>query len=506
MPYVPKQYDSAKKFMLQYSDFGNIVDTMDKARCAAYALYDDFYHNRPETFQVTRRGSTDTEIYVPSSKKIVNGTARYLASQPEAKVQGGNATAVKALLDELWIREEVAKKFSRGKKDMLTWGDYLWYITADQSKPERTRISINTIHPSAYFPIEDPENGNRVIGCYLVDLVPDPRDRHNRDKKVARRQAYYKRPEGIVSECRTFEIGKWDDRTLPPEDIKPVSIVSAPKVLDGIKTIPVYHIPISAPTGSSFGVSLLSGIEYLINAINQSMTYEDLTLVLQGLGVYVTTAGPPKDPITGKPMKYKLHPGAVIEMSANDSFDRVTGVSSVAPMQDHIKSLDAWALDGVGLPDIATGNVDVAVAESGIALAFKMAPILAENQDRELEVKGKFDQLLFDLAHYWFPTYEGIQPGDGLKIELGFGDPMPVNRSDVVEEVVALDTAGLILLEETRERLEKLGYENKPGIVDKLLAQAKKRTEAANPDPYAGESQGGGDAFDELGSHVTSGA
>lgn len=515
MPYVPKQYDSSRKFLLQYTDLGNIADPMDKARCQAYALYEDFYRNRPDTFEVTLRGSSDTEIYVPSSKIIINGTARYLAVEPELNIKGGNAAAVQALFDEIWAREEVVKKLTRSKKDMLSWGDYVWYITADPSKPDRKRISLNVIHPSAYFPIEDPENGNRVIGCYLVDLIRDPREPKNRDKVVARRQAYYRpdhptmgNPAGVVSECRTFELGKWDDRYLPPEDLKPISTVTPPQVLNGITSLPVYHIPIDPPTGSSFGTSILAGIEYVINAVNQSMTYEDLTLVLQGLGVYVTTAGPPRDPVTNKPMKYKLHPGNVIEMSQGDEFERVTGVSSVSPFQDHIGSLRDWAMQGAGLPDIAAGEVDVSVAESGIALAFKMGPILAENQDRQLEIKGKWDQMLYDLTRQWFPRYEGIQPGNDLKVEMVFGDPMPLNREATVTELTTLEGQDLILVDEVRKKLEKLGYEYSPNVVEKLLEQMQKKNAALNPDPYQSESDSGSEALSDLeslGSSVSSG-
>lgn len=173
--YVPKQYDSAKLFTKAYYDLGNIADGMDQMRCGSYALYDDFYHNRPETFEVTLRGSSDTEIYIPSSKKIVRSTARFLAPDPEVKITGGASEAVKALLDDIWKREEIDRKFVRSKRELLVQGDFIWYITADRTKRDRKKISLNAIHPSSYFPITDPNNANRVVGCHLVDIVPDPR-------------------------------------------------------------------------------------------------------------------------------------------------------------------------------------------------------------------------------------------------------------------------------------------------------------------------------------------
>lgn len=67
-----------------------------------------------------------------------------------------------------------------------------------------------------------------------------------------------------------------------------------------------------------------------------------------------------------------------------------------------------WATTGIGLPDMASGKVDVSVAQSGIALAWKMGPIIAENQDKQLGILGKWNQMGYDLVNMWFPAFEEL--------------------------------------------------------------------------------------------------
>lgn len=306
---------------------------------------------------------------------------------------------------------------------------------------------------------------------------------------VARRQTYRYENGGISSELRTFELGGWDDRNLASDEIKPATVIMTKKMLPaGITTIPVYLVPNNMPDGSTWGLSQIAGIEYLINALNQSITYEDLSLVLQGLGVYVTSAQPPEGP-DGKPGPYKLHPGNVVEIGAQDTFTRVTGVASVTPFQDHLKFMDAYAQAGLGLPDIAVGTVDVATAESGIALALKMAPILAENEDKQLTFGGKWDQIGYDLIQDWLPTFEGIDSPETVW-ESTFGDPMPVDRVAKYEELIQLRTANLLLIDEARDEMIKLGYEKPSDITAQLIQEAKDLATAAAGDLYAGELGG----------------
>lgn len=474
MPYIPRQYDSAKLFIKKYTDISNVVEPNDKVRVQAYNLYEDFYYNRPETFQVTLRGTSDTEIYLPSTKKIINSTARFLAVDQGYTIVGDSG--LQKFFDDLYSREEIPKRQVRSKRSMLTRGDQMWLITADDRKKPKDRLSLNTIHPSTYFPIEDPDNPMRVIGCHIVDLVKDPRERDPKTtKKIARRQTYRKENGRLTFEVIGFEVGCWDDRYLDKDKLKPVwDYRSKIELPPQITQIPVYHIPNDEPDGSTWGMSQVSGIEYLVNAMNQSITYEDLSLVLQGLGVYVTTAPPPTDPNTKRPTRYKLHPGNVVEIGEGDTFQRVTGVASVAPFQEHLKLMNDWAT--IGLPDMATGEVDVQTAESGIARLLKMGPIIAENEDKQLAIESKWNQLAYDIINQWIPAF--IQPsGFSGTYKTTFGDPMPVDRTAFVQERIDLWTIDAITTEQLIEDLESIGY--KKVEAQRLYEQMAKKADMA---------------------------
>jgi hypothetical protein len=484
MPYMPRQYMSAEKFLTTQSAI-NIVNSDDQARIKSYEFYDDAYHNRPQTFKVVLRGDDESsEIYIPSAKRIVDATARFLAVNFNFVVDPDNAVtdqntydAVNSAFKNLFKRENLYSKFITQKKYGLSRGDHLWHVTADDTKPQGSRISINTLYPGSWFPIEDPLEPKRTIGVHIVDLVQDPREKDAK-KSVARRQTYKKTQDSkgnwttpIKSSLSLWEVGAWDDRNLAADELKLVQWLKPEFNLPpSITAIPIYHFANNTPEGSTYGMSQLSGIETIINGINQSITDEDLTLVMQGLGVYVSSAGPPVN-TDGTPGEYRLGPRDVVEINEGQDFRRVTGVSSISPYQDHMKFMLEQAQTAIGIPDMATGTIDVAVAQSGIALALKMGPILAENADKEMNILSTWDQFLYDLANGWFPQYEKV-PSKGVSVVSVVDDAMPVNREAVVQELMLLFTSGVITIEMVQEELSKLGYKFSAGDAQKALDQA----------------------------------
>lgn len=106
---------------------------------------------------------------------MVDSTARYLAVDFNCQITGNDAAEV--LMSKIFEREEISKIFVKGKRSYLTRGDQVWYITADDRKPKGERISLQTIHPSSIFKIEDPEKPTRVLGYHIVDVIQDPREK-----------------------------------------------------------------------------------------------------------------------------------------------------------------------------------------------------------------------------------------------------------------------------------------------------------------------------------------
>jgi hypothetical protein len=491
------QYDSIRPFFLG-ADPNLAANSDDADRIQAYNAYEDIYWNRPETFKLVQRGDDDQPLYLPSARKIIEATNRFLAVGWNFVVgsKTGTAaeqTATREFLDQLFKREKVYTKFKAQKRYGLIRGDAIWHIIADATKPEGRRLTIQEVQPHNYFPIFDEQEPDDLIGVHLVNIVPDPKDKK---KSVARRQTYRKFPAAngtniVTSELGLFEIGKWDDRFLDPGDLNRVAMIKKEFTLPGIQQIPVYHIP-NYHNGSAvnFGSSEIRGVEAVMGAINQSISDEQLTLVMQGLGVYATNAGPAVDD-EGNETEYEIGPARVLEYPADGKFDRISGVTSVAPMIDHMKYMEEGAMTGVGVPDIAAGKVDVSIAESGISLRFQLSPILAKNAEKEQDMLGTYDQMIFDICQYWLPQFEAFRDAMECSVAFEVGDPMPVNREAEIDEILKLFTPAspgvpaLITLEMAVEKLKMLGYEYPDDALEVLRGDAEKAASLSTPDDPA---------------------
>lgn len=457
MPIDPRQYDSAIDFIANEAEFskaiGNMANLDDKLRLKVYELYEDMYNNRPEHMRVTLRGEEDdsVEIYMPSAKKVIEAINRYLCVGWDYWIDPNVGSKsdqedIDAAIQNIFKKQQFYRKFNQMKRYMLMKGDACFYILGkDWERPGR-RITIEELKPEHYFPIEDLVTGE-LMGCHIVDIIRNPRSTPNTKRYapeyVTRRQTYRKEvddnlvPTGrVTSELTLWEIGRWDDR-IPWLELSWVDTITSEFYLpEQITELPVYHFANNPPPTSTFGMSELAGVESLITAINQAMSDEDLTLITQGLGVYWTDASAPKGP-NGETAEWEIGPGSVVEIGAGGKFGRVTGVSSVTPYLEHILALDESLQQALGVPDIAIGMVDVATAESGIALNFKMGPLLAKNAEKELFIIDVADRLLEDLVCCWLPAYEELAV-DGISISSVVKNPTPKNDSQLLQDLLGI--------------------------------------------------------------------
>lgn len=470
--------------------FVNTKQTEDFQRVQAYWTYDEIFDNLPEAFDEILREDEDLKgrRYIPYARAVLEGTNRYLGqdltvtyeipagSPANPESQAELAAWVKALFD----REKFVVKFAEAKRTMLRRGDAFLQISADTSKPEGTRLRITLLDGAQYFPIFMGSDRERVAGCYIVTIHDSP----DGQTHIAQRERYQRvlTPEeqaaipgsvigGVYYQMEFFEQAKWDDRfPLTSADLSKVAppnwivwsewhkLAFAGFMLPKeITAVPVYHF--QNTNSGPFGFSLLQGLETVLAGITQAMSDEDMTIALTGIGVYWTDSGQPRDE-EGNVTPWAVGPGTIMELGAGKKFGRVDGVSSVDPIQDHVEALKGAALESSGTPDIAVGKVDVQVAESGVALAIKMAPVIAANREREDGMSVVLTQFLFDLLNGWAPAYEKRQPVEGsFNVSVSFGDPMPVDRAAVIQEVVALIDAGIIDAQFAQEYLaDKLGF------------------------------------------------
>ncbi len=481
MPYNQKQYAAAEGFTTSADD--NIFDIEDKQRVSVYDLYEDIYINAVTALRVNLRGDDQTPLLVPSGNKIVETTSRFLAKNPEFLVEAfgdaGTQEVLRTWWDDFWSRERISTKLANTKRWGLIRGDAILYVYSRPEKVAGKRICVAEVDPRQVFEIESPEDPMDITGIHLVEQIQDSREPDKPQKKVVQRRTFRRlfgddgEPYGITSELRFFEVGKWDDRSVKArEKLEEISddaafadrVEEEEQLPDAITSLPLYKWSTRKMQNTTWGISILAGLETLLYGLNQGLSDEDATLVFQGLGMYVTNAPPPLDPNTQQVTDWNIGPKQIIEIGQDQRFDRVTGVSDVSPMQAHMDYIsDKGIAEGRGIPQVAAGRVDGSIAESGIALQIEMAPLIASNAELELEILTSYDQLFHDITTMWLPAYEEESFGNidvmaEMSVVCVFEDPMPVNRDARVQEIVLLDSSNLILKTMTIAELRELGY------------------------------------------------
>lgn len=469
-----------------------IPDVLDQQRIASYQVYEQIYWNVPATFKLVYRGQEDKPIYVPSARTIIEATNRYIAPDfgftvtPRADVAATMppetiAQAQEAFAD-LFTRERFFSKFSGNKRYGLIRGDWAWHIVGDPLKPEGSRISIYPLDPGSYFPIYHPDDLDRILGCHIVDTFQDA-DENTLVKRLTYRKS--EMPGGpITVEEAVFSLDDWEGPTA-----KPVQILRPIAIVPGITTIPVYHIKNFEEPANPFGSSELRGVERLLGAINQSVSDEELSLSLDGIGLYATDAPAPTND-DGEAVDWILGPGRVVEIPQGHKFERVSGVSSVAPYQDHLSYLERKLFNATGVSDAAMGIVDVSVAQSGISLQLQFQPMVAKTNEKDQEILSVHAQMFHDFATQWMPTYEGLS-FEGLRITPRVGGKIPIDRVAKFTELNDMMDKGVISASYYRLEASKLGYVFPENIAEEIAEeQASKAAAEAAADPFLTRAAG----------------
>jgi hypothetical protein len=423
---IKTPYDSAKR-LINSANLPTWMNDYDALRVSTYELYDDIYWAEPDTFKLQQRGSNDNSIYIPSGRIICNTMNRYAGKNFSAIMDPAFGTAAQQvaalqLVKDLFTREKFLTKYKTNKLYGTIRGDWFLYIQANSLKPQGSRLRVTWLHPSMVFPIHPANDVETTLGVDIVQRVVQG------DDNVIKRTRYLKatHPDHpaypsddpltpISYQADTLAEEDWED----PEKQEILSADVPVVLLPGITALPVYHFKNNEEPNNPFGVSEMRGIERLFAAVNQAISDEELALALDGLGMYKSDKGQPKD-AAGNPTAWILGPGRVVH---DDTFDRITGVSSVTPMLEHIQYIEDRMHEINGASDVARGKVDVSVAESGIALALRMAPILDAAADKDTLIQDTMDQFLFDLRA-WFKTYEQTDM-EAVRIVSKFGEKMP---------------------------------------------------------------------------------
>jgi hypothetical protein len=150
-----------------------------------------------------------------------------------------------------------------------------------------------------------------------------------------------------------------------------------------------------------------------------------MALALEGLGVYATSSGPPKD-ADGNATSWLIAPGQVMELdNPQATFRRVEGINSVKPYTDHFEFLVSSMYEASAT--FRGSTIDAKVAESGIALAIRFMPTMAKLEQRDEAGVGKVEQMMFDWRQ-WHMEYENESLPKEIVVTLG--DKLPENKQD----------------------------------------------------------------------------
>lgn len=471
------------------------LNEYEAQRIASYNLYWDLYSNSPLTYNALLRGTDEKPVLIPTAKRIINTLSRYVGKgwgytvDPIAGTPAERQAAIEAF-DVLFKRERILSVFSAGKKAFLAKGDWVWFLSADPEKAPGTRISLQSIDPSVYFPITAEEDPTKIVGQMMVEqfLAQDGKTvlikRQRWLKYTHPEHSNYEQipgdvPFDIVYDSITLKQENWDN-----EKAETIAILAPLEVVEGINRLPMYHIKNNEQNDNPYGVSDLSGLETIVADINQTVSDNDLALAMAGLGMYVTDSGAPIDEETGEVEDWILGPNRVVEIGDGKKFTRVNGVTNLAESILHLEVLKESAYGTNGITNIALGAQGANIQESGVALALRMSPLFDTADEKDLSINDVMSQLFWDLK-MWFRVYEQIELGEAIiRSSVTGGERLPFDRASRFAELQTLLASGIVDIEYVQNQMvTEFNYTFPDGFLARV--QAANQAAQAASDPYA---------------------
>lgn len=483
------------------------VPEADKVRIQAYQKYEEIYWSSEEGYLEVMRGDNENAIFMPTARTLINAVDRYTApdfgwtiTAPGAEATdtaaSGPVQIAQLAFEALFTREQFLSKFASNKLKGLYRGDWLWHIIADDTKALGRRIKIMAVDPGAYFPVTEAmikEGGDdeKIVRVHLAEPIT-----MNNQEYVSRMTYERVLDEdgnqiGLTRMHAIYKPDEWSGTAAGPV----ATILPLEELPDEIPAIPVYHLKNIDPT-APFGSSELRGLESTLLGINQTISDEDLTLALEGIGVYATDSGAPRDE-QGNPVDWIMGPGRFLINSGN--LRRINGATNISAYGDHYTRMYDAVRGALGASDAALGKVDSAIAESGIALALQFAPMLAHTKAKDQHILDVHGQMFHDLC-YWLTVYEELpllMSGEGgeltpaVMVQPTIGNKIPINRKQVLDEVITMRmaTPALVSMATAIRLLREAGFdleENEFELVmkenEELLANFGGEQDDANAD------------------------
>lgn len=451
------------------------VPEEDRERLAAYLKYDELYWNDPTQFSL-RVLEGEEPLYIPNARTIIDTTAHYVLKGLNIKVPNPDQNAAMVVaLNAFLDRELFYSRFHTAKHRGVAIGDYAFHLTANPRKLPGSRLSFNSIDPSALFPIYDDDIPDKLIGCHIAEQYTTPEE----PSVIKIRKLTYRTVEDAAGNTKRISreegIYKLEPKWYGPEPELISQTIPLGLLDERITSIPIYWFKNIDWDGQLFGSSEIRGFESILRAISQGSTDVSMALALEGLGVYATDGGRPVDD-QGVETDWEVAPGKVMEVPTGSYFRRIEGVGSITPATDQINYLETKLREASSLSDVALGQVDVQTAQSGIALAIKFMPTLAKVDERDRAGLGKLKQFFFDWK-IWHGIFEGQTFDADITPEIG--DKLPSNRTERINELNNMLDRQVISIQYYRDETGKLGYVFPADIQAQVDADVQRKAEQA---------------------------
>lgn len=460
----------------------------DQQRWQAYEKYDQLYWNDPTQYAL-RVLEDEQPIYIPNARIVVDTTCQWLMKgleiHPRDETKGHEATIAEdesgetrqTPLEAFLKRERFFSKFHLNKQSGCTRGDSAFHIWADPLKPAGSVLSIDTLHPGQAIKVFSDEDPDQLIKIHLVTVFKGY-DKEDPEKEHINILTYHKltrgHPEWIEGSpdriAREQAIWSLEEEWWGPTPKKVKDVLPYEELDPRITQIPVYWFPNLQWESQEYGSSDLRGLEFLDWAVSQGATDTQMSLGLEGLGVYATDGGRPVND-AGVETDWEVAPGKVMEVPSGSYFRRVEGVGSITPMMDQTKYLESKMFATAGLTDVALGQVEVAVAQSGIALAIKFMPTLAKVEQRDILYLEILTQMFHDLVA-WFDVYDPQFQIGPVDIHID-EDKLPKDKTAILNELNNMLDRKIISRKFYRTEAHKLGWHIPEDMDKEILEEAE---------------------------------
>lgn len=347
-------------------------------------------------------------------------------------------------------------KLIESERNAVSLGDAIYIIQFDGLK---NKINIESLNPGFYFPVlSDDPTSQYPDKVHLAWELPREIDAPNLVK--IRRITYelvddpvefpthtYAYAPGVQTRTRCLlSDGTWtidathqvvDDLTEAKVKWNKNSEGVVVRNLDiGVDFIPVIHIPNTVAEENHYGRSSLSEVLQILDDIASTDTDLQAASATTGTPPLAIGGTSPSGEIT------TYGPGTVFQ-TGDGKMDVLDTSKALDALLKYVRGLLERLAINARVAEAAIGRVNAAQVPSGIALALSFAPM--EQMVREMrQMRDDKYPLLFKFVLRFAIEARLLPAGELPDVTLLFGSFLPTDRKTIVDEVVALFTAGAV--------------------------------------------------------------